>query len=233
MSDGTNDVDLVDFFGRHTVSMAWTDYEVDQSGEPLRETIRYCNISAFVISILDAWFLVTAGHVLNNIERMMASGRRMKGCRLSDRYEWHTREGGVIPFDYESSNRFIVGDVTGYDLGLIPLSANYQELLRAGGVVRFGSSYWKTPPAKCEYHFMAGFPTQFSRQLVPPAPGADGELLVTLVLLPIRPTRDIPECLRKDTPRFYGKLDQSSRSSVDGKPLDDIDGMSGAQYWDS
>jgi len=71
---------FLEAFCRHVVSLSWLDAKIEPDG-PVHDTDAYdlkaFSVSAFVISVRHIWFLVTAGHILRDLDERLQAGRRM------------------------------------------------------------------------------------------------------------------------------------------------------------
>ena len=78
---------FLDAFCRHIISLSWLDAKTEP-GEPAGDSGPYdpkaFSVSAFVISVHDIWFLVTAGHILRDLDGRLQAGRRIVQSRLMD-----------------------------------------------------------------------------------------------------------------------------------------------------
>ena len=171
-------------------------------------------ISAFVISIEDVWFLVTAAHCLEEVEKNI----KVPGCKLekSSLIDY----GGIdathrhpVPFDYAASKRVHV-HVNKFDYGIIHLSSFYKRQLLANKIQPLNEDTWEKQPDNPDFYLLLGIPSELEEEI--------GEVkIVTPIIQKVTKCVERPECFKEtDTPMFYGKV-----SMIQG--LTDIDGISG------
>ena len=82
---------LVEFFHRHVVPV----YFDMKRGADHRRFI----ITTFVMSIYEQWFLVTAGHCIENIEKLTEAGYKITRCWLIDSMGTGAAHRHPIPFE--------------------------------------------------------------------------------------------------------------------------------------
>ncbi|HUT58421.1 MAG TPA: hypothetical protein VNA25_11305 [Phycisphaerae bacterium] len=222
--------DLLDAFCRHVIGLSWLDAKIEPDGPA--DNVDACDpkvfaVSAFVISVCDIWFLVTAGHILRDLDDRIRAGRRIVNSRLIDGF---TSEESFppIPFTLGDTPQWYVYD-DGLDYALIPLRPSFVHQLKAGGVSALGEDAWIDVPDSVDGYFLLGFPSQAADITVT----SDGERRNVNVglgtpLLPIRHVDDLPEGLKCSAERFYARVPVTTGNVV-GKTvtLTDIDGMSG------
>lgn len=223
-------VDFLSDFCRHIIGLAWTDARTEPDGpaqDPDAYDPRVFCVSAFVVSVRDIWFLVTAGHILRDLEGRLQAGRRILHSKLIDALASPVSPP-PIPFTLgETPQSYVCVD--GFDYGLIPLRPAFVDPLRAGGVVALAEKAWADIPDAPDGHFLLGFPSQAIECAVT-SHGEEGNVNVKIAtpLLPIHPVHDPPRVLQCSAPRFYGRVPVTT-GDVGGRTvtLTDIDGMSG------
>ena len=198
--------ELVSFFCTHLVPIEMT-YEIQ--GE--QQTTTY---TAFVISVGDQWFLLTAGHCLEEADRVLSQGHRIVSCRLIDTLGLKAIDNHPIPFPYDSTKVHYYYQEGDFDYGLIPLTAYFKELLERNNVKPLTEEVWKKQPSSPEMHVLLGIPAELTQQ------DTNGYSLAPTVFI-VQELDQRPASL-SDTeyPHFYGRL---------LSPVSDFDirGMSG------
>jgi hypothetical protein len=201
------DAEIVSFFERHLVPMIFT---FTRSGDT-----HHVTITAFVLSVADEWFLVTAAHCLRLVDEMSAEpGCKFAGCRLVDSLGPTARHFTPIPFAYEQAAPICVSEDPDYDYGVIPLSGYYRQLLDNNGIVPLNEEVWRCQPSDPDFYLLVGMPSE----LFDASPSA---MTVGGALLYLDELCEKPDGFSGgDGPMFYGRL-----SPLMG--LGSIKGMSG------
>ncbi len=171
-------------------------------------------ISAFVISISNEWFLITAAHCLDDVEKNIKDPFcKLEKSSLIDYGSLEAIHGHPIPFDYESTRRVHI-HVDKFDYGIIHLSNFYQRQLEANNIQPLNEDTWEKQPEDPDFYLLLGIPTELEEEI--------GEYkMVTPIIQKIDRCIKRPKCFKKTrAPMFYGKT-----TLIQG--LTDIDGMSG------
>jgi Trypsin-like peptidase domain len=116
--------------------------------------------SGFVISAKDRWYLVTAGHLLDGIEKAKAAGWTISQSGLVDCYAKDAQHVPAIPFNFEDAKSIHAFDEQlGIDAAVIYLSPLYCEMLKANNVEAISPGYWlHQQGVTFNHHFVVGFP---------------------------------------------------------------------------
>jgi len=184
-----------------------------------------CICSAFVMQVRQIWCLVTAGHVLDEIDRERQAGIELVSFRLWDGWTMGAKYRSYIPFDFDTAPKFRVNQ-DGMDYGLIPLRQLLVENLAANGVVPIG-----------EEHYEKKWPENFDGYAMIGTPGTTvnldrhGErstkLSQSICVIHLAEEPNPPQELVKPFPRFYARIlvpeDSQEWRAIGG----DIRGMSG------
>jgi hypothetical protein len=205
-------------FGKHLVSMGWVDRTPSRVKANNGQAVAF-QVSAFVVSVKGVWFLITAGHILKDIQDGVPKGQVLTDFFIND--AWGPQSTNKpIPFDFKSAIKsFWQDDQIGVDYGAIRLRPNYRELLKAGKIEPFVEHTWVSPPTDIGWIFMMGFPSQFER--------IEGDNhTVNCVMLPLALIPE-PDELKVDVPRMYAALPDRLLAAIGGQELTDLDGMSG------
>ncbi len=219
--------DIVQFFARHFVSIGWIDRTPGERSSANEGLGQPFNVSAFVMQVCGDWFLVTAGHVIEDLKVAHSTGQVLTNFQLND--TWANSPAGAIPipidFEYVLARAQSLYDSDlGLDYACIHFGDHYKQLLQANGIVPIDETAWeKGVPENPDFHFMLGVPAQLSNVNLQSSTPCEE---VNCVLLPIREVNELPEDLQSKPHRFYGRLDDPLRCT-NGAQLTDIDGMSG------
>lgn len=136
---------FIAFLNRHFVLLILYYHVLDEAGNPVGEQHRF-ECSGFIMTIVDAWFFVTAGHILEDeIDSPCKQGHiRIDTAALVD----YLGQSPVIAdqpsfFDYESAKRAYHYDrENGADFAIILLRPFYQEGLLANGILPIAEVNW-------------------------------------------------------------------------------------------
>ncbi len=113
-------------------------------------------ITAFVLSISDQWFLVSAGHCLDEIEENIKRGYKISNCRLVDSLGLGAKYYDSIPFDYEGSFPVRLSGNPNFDYGFIYLTPYYRRLLEKNNIQPLDEEVWKKQPSKVDFYALIG-----------------------------------------------------------------------------
>lgn len=201
------DDEIVKYFNRHVVPVFFTlQKEQDTQNFVL---------TAFVLSISDQWFLITAGHCIRCIENLVKDhGYEIARCLLIDSLGSGAVHRELIPFGYQESQPTYLSDGYGFDYGVMVLSPYYKQLLEANKVEALSERVWKEQPAKVDFHLLLGIPAEFVQ--------VDLECLrLVPTLRPVTALDQRPEGFADvEATLFYGRI-------ALGEDVHSIEGMSG------
>jgi hypothetical protein len=209
---------VFEMFGRHFVSLL-VCYRHKSGPEAGKEKCK--NYSGFILTIRGLWHLVTAGHILEGLEKAMESGEvEITRSYLLDSYGSGRVADLPNPFDFaDAPKTYLYDDEAGLDFGLILLRPYYQRLLAANKILPFSEIDWVKQPEKFEAMFMLGLPFEINSSEIRP----EG-VSINPALMPIEqidgPPKDLPDVKETLYPRFWARL-------ISRKGIDDIGGMSG------
>lgn len=210
---------LLKIFGQHLVAMSGAYETLDEDQKVIEE--KAYNFTGFVIAFKGNWFIVTAGHVLQNFERDARNEKvKITGRVLADYFGSEAKTNQPIPFDILEEPKVFIDDKSlGVDLGIIHLREYYRNLLKANGVIPAPFRQEAITDYSQFYGFsIFGFPEESVGQ-VGTTTGGQAVIGVQPHLVPISlsveaPTDDSP------IPRLIGQ-------ATDIGNLDSIVGMSG------
>jgi hypothetical protein len=223
--------ELIDQLCRHLVSFQWIDVaESPQQGTSILEQRKpkAFAVSAFVIEVRGAWFLVTAGHILSDLKQRLGTGRRLVKARLLDGVG-RTNSKPPIPFDLDLETCCILNQwKQGFDYGIIPLSPLYAKNLEAGGTIPLSEHYWKNIPDNRQNHVLLGFPTQAQHITLQHTHGGGiFQFELGIPLLPVFPC-GAPSGVSPARDQFFARVPICDGVIPSGPVrLTDIDGLSG------
>jgi hypothetical protein len=214
-------IEFVRTFGRHCVTVSW----FDKSPLILHENGgrgRHHSISGFIVSVLERWYFVTAGHVIEDIETALSRGQILAKFQVNDCWG---QEAKYPPqtFDYQGSFRQQSHNPkTGEDYGFVRLDENTQARMEANGVKPLHEGAW-TLRTQFDEYFICGVPALL--QSTEPLPNAvkvqQNFGLFQVYKIPS------PAHLMLPVKRLFFKR-PDILEYVDGRCVDDIDGMSGS-----
>jgi hypothetical protein len=184
-----------------------------------------CVCSAFVMRTRNIWWLVTAGHVLTEIENEIAKGNELVDFRLWGGWGLEATDKYRTSFDFFRARKFRI-DQDGLDYGIIHLSDYYVSHLEANKVLPIDeNSFEKDWPTEFDGYAMIGTPasTVFLERVGEKAT----RLTQTTCIIQLEQEPTPPQELIQPTKRFYARIlppaDSSEWLAIGG----DIAGMSG------
>jgi hypothetical protein len=125
---GTPD-EFVRFLGRHFISLRWIDRTEGERAEVNDGRGTPLVTSGFVVSVRDVWFLVTAGHIVSDLETALERGQTLTKFHIVDGYGQVSPHGPFV-FDFKGAAKWHYYDPDdGADYGLIHLRENTKALL--------------------------------------------------------------------------------------------------------
>lgn len=212
--------DLIRFFARHFVAMRWFELP-SKDAQPSQGKPHIA--SCFVVAIEGFWILITAGHVLADIESAQKAGQIFKRFHLDDGWA-KPNPFDSIPFDFDGAVKgYVYNDDSGDDYGYIVLRQNTVSLLEANGIVPLTENFWEQLPDVYEAVFLIGIPAEFTKyeQTV-----TQTEITSSLVVFAVELTPTPPSVFIKPRERFYGRIAKLIIGE-DERVLQSLDGMSG------
>lgn len=200
--------EIAGYFNQHCVPI----YIHINKGEDSHDYV----ISSFVISIDDEWFLITAGHCLNKIEKIKEAGYKITKARFLDCGGLTAKHFLPIPFDYDSSVIAHLGDDK-YDYGIIHITKYYRNLMECNEIIALNEETWEKQPTNPDFYFLLGIPGQLTNV-------TEDKIQITTTLHTVTKCESVPDSFEKtDAPTFYGHihLDDNLTSIVgmSGGPL--------------
>lgn len=203
---------IVGFLSKHFVPISITFKRGDDK--------QIVVISAFVMSVLDQWFLVTAGHWNaedGDIFELISHGYQPISCFLIDTLGLDAKYEKPIIFNFKPSSLQRLSDEPEYDYGIIELSQYYREQLEKNNIQALNEEVWKILPPYFDYYKLLGVPAKLVK------PTEDFQYIDLVIALchvehlEQKPDERFPNT---DVPLFYGRIEL-------GAGITDIRGMSG------
>jgi len=209
---GRKDPPVLDFFCRHLVALCIT---YPRNGEDREHFAAY---SGTLISIHDRVSLLTAGHILENLDEVRKSDQlTITSAVLADTFGSERISDIPIPFDLTNAELFRIDDeAEGLDFGVIALSPYYVRLLAKNGVVAIEENNWiHQAEVRFDGYVMLGLPEEFTSET------DTGNGMVTPTMFGVRCLDPPPDGTPITTyPRFVGQIDART-------PITSVVGMSG------
>lgn len=215
--------DFIRYFARHFVSMGWFDVSPAWAAENEGRG-RHFAISGFIVAVKDTWYLITAGHILEDIEAAQKRGQVLTKFHVDDGWAKTATYGPQI-FDFNGATKLYHHDAElGTDFAAITLDTNTRERIKANGVEPLDERMWRNELPQCNVYFICGIPSVWKST----RPLSTAVMLTTnLVLFGLNRLDSPPDALVKPLERLYFKR-ADTLVGEDGKPLDSLDGMSGS-----
>lgn len=127
----------------HIVCLTGTAFPLDENGRRCGSEI-FFNFSGFVVSMYEGWMLVTAGHVLKQLDgQLLRREIELVHFRLADYFGLDVQSGVPIPFGYADCQKYAIDDEErGLDIGIIFLPPLYRRLLEANKIRAISQENW-------------------------------------------------------------------------------------------
>lgn len=233
------------YFWRHVVCLAVQYVALDDNGQPSGKE-HFLAISGFMMSFRGLWFLVTAGHVLNDLDnRLKRRELRITSCRLADYFGIDAKIKEPLPFTYDEDTirGFIDNDQIGLDLGLIFIRDFFRLSLEANGVKAIVEEDWSSIDSiSFDAFVLLGFPAELVRRATPSVEqGRSITATVPMTAIGVEYIEDvstIPDTVplaESELPYFYGRLIPTDVPKIEGMSGGPIVGMKqtpqGIRYW--
>jgi hypothetical protein len=168
--------------------------------------------TAFMLSVNDQWFLMTAGHCITAVQQAREQGFKIAQCNLLDSMGPNPRFEGPVPFNWDDANPISDRKHPDHDYGILTSHPLLRRVLEENGVIAFTEAFWDHGIEEFETYHLIGIPEQWL------IPTGRGRMNITTMIARLERTcqGDFPDT---DAPMFYGRLRQD--------PLTDLCGMSG------
>jgi hypothetical protein len=174
--------------------------------------------SCFIVEVEKHWFLVTAGHIANDLKRAVAKGYIVSDATLHDKLAGHSYPFG-LPFHMEVSDwATIENDPAGTDYAALLLTSLTVQGLFSGGIRGMSEEIWGTETlAEYEHWLLVGIPSETHKVV-------RGQLVLKPTVMVLRPSERPPEALGPTGEKVFAQLVSQPEDQV---RVGDIDGMSG------
>jgi len=183
---------LAPFFGNYVVTLSCV---LKREGQ----LDHLNNATAFVVSIAGVWFLATAGHVLEVLDKQKEEGTHVDWL-LDDTMGSNAISDHPIPFNLAARHDYRMPH-DGYDYALIEILDHDRQLLERNGIKPITEQAWTQDyPQEFMSYILVGFPEEYVRS----TPQAVSKEMLMADLKPI-PLADVPHELTsiKSAPRLY------------------------------
>lgn len=208
------DSSALQFFCRHLVALCITYRRLANDED------RFTAYSGTLIRIYNGVFLLTAGHILEDLDRARKSAElKITSAVLADTFGLGRMSDIPIPFDLTNAHLFYIFDEEeGLDFGVIALSPYYVRLLAKNGAVAIEEKDWLyQADVRFDGYVMLGLPDEFSSKTV----SSTGHGMVTPTMFGLRRLDAPPNGAPVTThPRFVGQINERA-------PIKSVVGMSG------
>lgn len=212
--------DYTEFFSRHLIGLCWYEGPVNENGEFTEKPIFQC-ASGFLLQVKDRHCLVTAGHVLADIdERLKENGHVAKQHSIFDIWSPRATVMERIPFDFTDAEAIVLEyrPDLGIDIAVIELPDLYLKMLDQA-IEPFTHERW-IHQYKVDFDFYAilGIPAEAAVEDI------NGSSVATYPEPQVIFVNAAPPVVADDAntplPQFFGKI-------MPGDPVGDIGGTSG------
>lgn len=179
----------------------------------------YFHLSCFIIATEGVWYLVTAGHAIDELRKNAAQGIEVFETRLQDRLAGNAFPFGV-PFHFNLDAWIVFNDdAQGFDYALYALDEITFRQLDTGGVVPIREIAWGSQPFD-----------QYSPWLLVGVPKESYKTTSTLhnmsiTIVPLLPTERPPNTEDGGPNVVYGQI--KTQLDQGGATVEDVRGMSG------
>jgi hypothetical protein len=177
--------------------------------------------SCFVVEIDGHWFLITAGHVIEDIKTRIAQGGVLRDFYLQDKQAGHSYPFGIpFPFDIDAWIIIDSANSDGCDYAGTLLSSLIVANLYSGGVKPLHEDFWADRPFQRFKHWLLlGVPLESHGK------HDDGQHYLKLTLIPLTPSNAPRNADSVSNNREFAKLLHNPEK--DQVYIDDVQGMSG------
>jgi hypothetical protein len=198
--------DVIDYFYKHIVPLLFTF----QKEEKYQNLV----ITAFVLSVSEQWFLITAGHCITEIENIRENGYKLVRCKIIDSFGIEAVHKQPIPFPYDTVPHSCLSDDCAFDYGVIKLTTYYKNLLLQNNVRALDEEAWKKQPVNVDFYVLLGIPAELVKT-------ESVNVSITPTLHKVEPLDDKPEGFSDvGIPLFYGHI-------LLGDGIESMKGLSG------
>jgi hypothetical protein len=209
------------YAGRHIVGVIWEDAEPGES----KPSDGFA-FSGFILAAYGQWFLITAGHIIEDIQSRQQQGRELRHAKIMDVWAEGNVDRNPVPFpDIWDRNRTPRGHVNseqiGYDYAWFFLRPYYRELLKKNGIIPLDRLAWRDLPSQLDGYYAYGFPQDCVQKTIDGAANYSGVRLRPR-MIPYEPEPNPPAQFQLPLQRLFFRPPKYS----DGRIVR-LDGVSG------
>lgn len=230
---------------RHVVCLAIQYVALDVNGKPVGKE-HFLAITGFIMLFRDRCFLVTAGHALEDLDKVLKQRKiQIVSCCIVDYFGSGAKVHQPMPFHYDDQTvkGYINNSDIGLDIGLIYLRDFYRRSLEANGIVPIEEADWRNVSAiPFEVFVLLGFPKEWVDKATKSVEqGESITATVPMAVISVDLIQDdslIPSNVRlpqSQLPWFVGKIIQTNIPSIVGMSGGPIMGIArtpeGVKYW--
>jgi len=126
------------YLGRHLVTLTGSYRLLDATGQPTGEERPY-NYSGCIVSFDSKWYVLTAGHAIQDFMAAVQTGQiEITGRVLADFFGINARDRNPVPFDIVVATKIYLDDVPGgLDYALLQLENMHRRLIQSNGILAF------------------------------------------------------------------------------------------------
>ncbi|MCU4120944.1 hypothetical protein [Variovorax sp. N23] len=215
MLTSVDDARLPQLFGRHVVAVTVTS--IDASSQ-----VHTYSFSGFFVVHNETWFLLMAGHVIEDLRTLALRGETIESWDLTDAFADGPDKRSVvvdIRLDEVDSLPYVQG---GSDLAWTAINDFHKETFRRNGIdpIDMARDFERLSDRPFDMLVLAGVPTEKVAFT-----GARARQALLAIPADVLELEQVSEVLKQGTKRrFYGQLDSVMRMQAG---LTDIAGMSG------
>lgn len=215
---------IVSFFSRHMVALAWVDRRPE-----FGPWGRQCVASCVLIAVEGCPLLVTAGHVLADLEtRLRQDSEALDEWGIVDGLGPESIHKHQIPFVgfHPANTHHTHADEKGLDFGIVRLDDKplIWQALTANGKEPLSEDGWELGlPTEFDEYVLLGLPSQL--QAEQSVSGDSRHHKATVLMIPVRKRANPPPALLPGSARFFGEIEIPFE--FEGTHVTSIDGMSG------
>lgn len=219
-----SDEPLVMFFLKHLVGISIT---LEKDEKPID-----IFISAFVISVRDFWFLITAAHYFSDsIKKFLDNGYVITRCYLVDSLSDQAKHKHPICVNYSQLKFHLLKEFeSDLDLAYMFLSPLYRKLMEINQIEPFDETTWSTLPEEFDAIWVFGFPSEFNNS-------TQDKISIRPAGFQVNLLQEKPAGFSEsNSPRIYGKINTdgvvASIRGMSGGPLLGFKRVNGVgHYW--
>jgi hypothetical protein len=192
--------ELVALLARHAVAFS-VEFGKPEDLNPTDGVV----LSGFIIEVRGVWLLVTAGHIIEDINTRLRDGWVIKQGHLYDGWAKGAVHRGELDFPHirnPDKTQFHIYDDLGRDYAVILLRDYYKNLLQANGVVPLSAAAWDNIPwGEIQRFAVYGFKDS---EITPLKESGNFEgYEFRPAIINYEPVKDVPEELKKNLPRLF------------------------------